>query len=165
PRARPGRSGRSRLARGGCMLTGQLGRRPLLTLLLTIQTRLTTPGALEVVTHVEAQPAEPLDFELDHVAVLESAQAAVVGAGGENVAGLQRVDRRDPLDAARDLVGHVTGVEVLLELAIDPQLYLESVRIAHLVGGDDVGADGREGVARLHLVERVAGRRQATRGA
>mgnify|MGYP003694056147 CR=1 FL=1 len=50
---------------------------------------------------------EAVGLELDHVAVLKGAQAAVVGAGRENVAGLERMDRADPLDAARDLVRHV----------------------------------------------------------
>ena len=63
-------------------------------LLLALEARLARPGALEVVAHVEAQPAQALGLELDLVAVLERVQAAMVGAGGEDVAGLQRVDRR-----------------------------------------------------------------------
>ena len=130
-----------------------------------VEPRFPAPGALELVAHVEAQLAEPFDFQLDHVAVHERVQAAVIGAGRQNVAGLQRMDRADPLDAARDLVRHVVGVEVLLQYAVDPQPDLQLVRIADFVGGDDVGADRREGVARLHLVEHVAGRRQAARRA
>src|SRR5882724_7152755 len=34
------------------------------------------------------------------------------------------VNRRDPLETARDLVGHVAGVVVLLQLAIHPQPHL-----------------------------------------
>src|SRR5262249_13800002 len=89
---------------------GQLRRRHLLrALVLHVEARLATPGALEVVAHVEAQLAEPFGLELDHVTVLEGVEAAVVGAGRQYVAGLEGVDRADPLDAARDLVRHVVG--------------------------------------------------------
>src|SRR5262245_16904423 len=70
------------------------------------------PGALELVAHADPQPTQPLDLELDAVAVLERVQAAMIGAGRQHITGLQGVDRADELDAARDLVGHVVGVEV-----------------------------------------------------
>jgi len=89
----------------------------------------------------------------------------MIGPRGENVTRLEGVDGGDPLDAAGDLVGHVVGVEVLLQLAVDPQAHLEVEGIGHLVGGDDVGAHGREGVTRLHLVEGIAGGGQPARRA
>ena len=89
----------------------------------------------------------------------------MIGAGRQHVAGLERVDGADPLDAARDLVGHVAGVEILLEHAVDPEPHLKLMRIADFIGRDDVGAHRRKRVARLHLVEDVAGRRQAARRA
>src|SRR5438105_6878070 len=147
------------------VLSGQLRCRALELLLLPVQTSLPAPGALEVVPYVEAQPAELLGLDLDPITVLEAAQAAMVGAGRNDVAGLERVDRGDPLDAARDLVGHVTRVVVLLEIAVDPQLYLKTVRIGDLVGCHDERSDRAEGIARLHLIERVAARRQAAGGA
>ena len=104
---------------------------------------------------------EAFGLELDAVAVLEAGEAAVVGPGGEDVARLERVDARHPLDAARDLVGHVARVERLLDRAVHREPDRQLVRIRDLVRGHQVGADGREGVARLHLVERVAGRQQA----
>src|SRR5215467_4166999 len=101
---------------GGCVLSGQLRRRPFQLLFLPIEPRLTAPGALEVVADVEAQPAELLGLDLDAIAVLEPAEPAMIRAGGKNVAGIERMDRGDPLDAARNLVGHVAGVVVLLQL-------------------------------------------------
>src|SRR5206468_10038734 len=62
---------------------------------------------------------------------------------------------------ARNLVGHVARVVVLLELAVHPELDLKPVRIGDLVGRHDVRPDRAEGVARLHLVGGVAARRQA----
>src|SRR5262249_44236161 len=126
------------LLRGG-VLAAELGRRALEALVLAVELSLPRPGALEVVPHVEAQPPQPLRLQLDEVAVLEAAEPAVVGPRGEHVAGLQRVDGGDPLDAARDLVRHVARVEVLLELAVDPEPDPEVVGVADLVGRHEVG--------------------------
>src|ERR1700720_4810285 len=82
------------------VIAGRLLRR----LLMHLQAGLASPGALQLVLHVEGEPPEPVDFELDLVAVLEGVEAAVVGAGGDDIARLQGVDRGKPLDAARDLV-------------------------------------------------------------
>src|SRR5882672_3852329 len=125
---------------------GRLLRR----LLVHLQSRPPIPGALQLVLDVEGELPDAVDFELDLVAVHERVEAAMVGAGGDDVAGLQRVDRRQPLDAARDLVPHVVGVEVLHQGAVVPQPNLQFLRIADLVGSDDIGADRREGVARFH---------------
>src|SRR2546426_4253580 len=168
PRA-PGRRGPSpapacgapHLSWSGCVFPGQLRCRALELFLLPVQPGLPAPGALEVVPDVETQAAELLGLDLDPVPVLESAQAAMVRARRDDVAGVQRVDRGDPLDAARNLVGHVARVVVLLELAVHPELHLQMVRIGDLVGGHDVRPDRAEGVTRLHLVEGVATRRQA----
>src|SRR5262245_20891893 len=115
-----------RLLRG--VLTGELRRmgagEPLL---LVLQPGVTRPGALEVVAHADAQLAESFGFQLDLIAVLERAQASMIRAGRQNVAGLERVDRRHPLDAARDLVSHVVAVEVLLQRAVHPQPDLQLV--------------------------------------
>src|SRR5438445_9814933 len=116
------------------VLSGQLRCRALELLLLPVQTGLPAPGALEVVPYVEAQPAELLGLDLDPIAVLETAQAAMVGAGRDDVAGLERVDRGDPYDAARDLVRHVARAVVLLDVRVDPQLYLQPMRIGDLDG-------------------------------
>src|SRR5688572_28929634 len=60
----------------------------------------TSPGALELVAYLDAQLAEALGLELHRVAVHEARQAAMVGAGGEDVARLERVDRSHPFDRA-----------------------------------------------------------------
>ena len=105
-----------RLARRRRVAAGRLRRVSALAALgLPFQPRVARPGALEVVAHVDAQAAEPVDLELDFVAVLEGMQAAMVGAGREHVARLQSMDGADELDAARDFVRHVVGVVVLLQ--------------------------------------------------
>ena len=57
---------------------------------------------------------------------------------------------------------HVVGVEVLLQLAVDPQLDLQLLWIGHFVGGHQIWANRRKGGARLHLVEHVGGGHHTT---
>ena len=52
----------------------------------------------------------------------------MVGAGRQDVARQQRVDRRHPLDAAGDLVRHVVGVELLHHSAVVGQHDRELMR-------------------------------------
>src|SRR5262249_39551824 len=156
PPSSPALSATSRSATRGRVLARELRRRAFLSLLLTVEPRLPAPRALQIVAHVYAQFPEPLRFQLDQIAVLEAAQSSMVGARGEKIARLQRVDRGHPLDTAGNLVSHVAGIEVLLERPVHPQPDLESVRVDDLVGGDDVRPDRCERVTRLHLVERVA---------
>src|SRR5262249_13755559 len=122
---RPGNPRQHSVLAGGRVLAGQLGRRPFLLLLLPLEPCLPCPRALEAIAHAEAEPAQAVRLQLDLVAVLEGAEPPVVGAGGEDVAGLERVDGGDPLDAPGNLVRHVAGVEVLLEHRIDPEPNLE----------------------------------------
>src|SRR5215471_11316420 len=72
------------------------------SLVVHVEPRLPSPCALEPVAHVDAEPAEAFGLELDDVAVLEGAQAAVVGSGRHHVAGLEGVNGAHPFDAARD---------------------------------------------------------------
>src|SRR6266481_5221969 len=104
PRAREGGEPES-LARGR-VLAGLLRRdvrigagRLLRRLLVHLQPRPPLPGALQLVLNVEGKLPDAVDFELDLVAVHERVEAAVVGAGGNDVARLQGVDRGEPLDA------------------------------------------------------------------
>src|SRR5688572_14364108 len=54
------------------VLAGQLRRRRNLFLpVLTVEARVTAPRALELVLHVEPEPAHTFDLQLDLVAVLE----------------------------------------------------------------------------------------------
>ena len=87
----------------------------------------------------------------------------MIGAGCENIARLKIVYGRNPLDAARNLMRHVTRVVVLLERAVDPQLHLQLQRIANLVSSDQVRSDRRKRRARFHLVERIACRHHTPR--
>src|SRR5688572_32399832 len=94
---------------------GELRRRCFLLFVLPVEARVASPRALQLVLHFELEPPELLRFDLDRVAILERRQPAMVGAGREDVAGIDGVDRRHPFDTARDLVRHVVGVEVLFE--------------------------------------------------
>ncbi len=89
----------------------------------------------------------------------------MVGAGRQDVARRQRMDRADPLDAARNVVRHIVGVEVLAQHAVDPEHDLQVLRVCNLVGGHEVGADRRKGLARLHLEEAVVRGHEAARRA
>lgn len=50
----------------------------------------------------------------------------------------------------------VRGVTVLLELAVDPEPQAQRLRVGHLVGGDEPGAERVEGLAVLALVPGAA---------
>ena len=58
---------------------------------------------------------------------------------------------------------HVVGVEILLHLAIDPELDVELLRVVDFVSGDKIRADGRKSVPRLHLEKDITRRRQTAR--
>src|SRR5947208_3607464 len=108
---RRGRGARLSLLRFG-VLPGELRRRTALAALLTIEAGVATPGALQVVLHADVESTESIGLQLDHVAVHEGAEPAMIRAERDDVAGLQTMNARDPLDAARNLVGHVAGVVV-----------------------------------------------------
>ena len=107
------------------------------------------PRALERVAHVEAHAADPVDLEVHDLAVLQRTQPLVVGAAGDEVAGVQGHDARGELDQLGHQVLHVVGVVVVAELAVDPELHVDVVGVGDLVERGDAGADGREGVERL----------------
>src|SRR4051794_1693753 len=79
---------------------GLLGVRTFRSALLMLQTSDARPGAFERVAHRDVQRAAALAGELDLVAVHERIESSMIGAGCENVAGLQRMDGSDPFDAA-----------------------------------------------------------------
>src|SRR5437870_652722 len=151
-RAQAGRRERGYSLRALCVFPRELRRAPLQAFSFVLQTRVPAPGAPELIANLHVQPPQSLDLELDPVAVLERGEAPVVGAGGEHVARIERVDSADPLDAAGNLVRHVARVEILLEYAVHPKPDLQMMRVANLIGGDEVGAHGREAIARFHLV-------------
>src|SRR5258706_1304746 len=154
------------LSRRVRVLAAQLWRRRAgQPFLCVLQTGIPCPLALEVVLHAHAQPSESLGLELDPVAVLEAAEAAMVGSRRQNVPRLEGMDRTHPLDAARDLVRHVAGVEILLQLAVHPQPDLQVLRVGSLVRGHDVRPHRRERRPGFHLVEGIPGRQQAARRA
>src|SRR3546814_4939919 len=83
-------------------------------------------------TLFRSQSPDAAAVQFDHVAVLDAAESAMVGAHRQHVAGLQRVNAAHPLDAAGDVVRHVGGVVVLLEIAVDPEADADVVRVRNL---------------------------------
>src|SRR5258707_14008534 len=91
------------------VIAGRLLRR----LLMHLQAGLASPGALQLVLHVEGEPSETVDLQLDLVAVHARVEDAMVGDCSDDVARLLGVERGKPLDATRDRVRHVSGGVVL----------------------------------------------------
>src|SRR5262245_11030182 len=79
------------------------------------------PGALRRVGYVERHAADIADLHLVSVAVLQRAEALVVGAHVEHVARLDRRYRGRPGDRLGDAVGEVACVVVGAQLAADPE--------------------------------------------
>ena len=102
------------------VFAGELRGRHFQPFFLPLQPRLPCPRALEIVADLHMEPAQRLGFKLDQVPILEWVQAAMIGSQRQHVAGLQRVDRADPFDAARDFVRHVAGVVVLHQGPVHP---------------------------------------------
>ena len=61
--------------------------------LLVLQASDACPGALEIIAHCDVQRTAALTGELDLVAAHERIEPSMVGAGCENVTGVQRVNR------------------------------------------------------------------------
>lgn len=76
------------------------------------------PGSLEVVFYIDRQFSDLFDLQGDDLSILEWIKSTVVRACGNDVACLNRMDRRDPFDATWNQVSHVICVEVLLNLAV-----------------------------------------------
>jgi hypothetical protein len=77
----------SALLRRRVFAAGLLGVHAFGTALLMLQAGDARPGALLIVTHRDVQRAAAFAGELDLVAVHERIEAAMVGAGGQDVAG------------------------------------------------------------------------------
>src|SRR5665213_355292 len=135
---------------------------PLEPTLVLLQASPALPGPLQVVADGDVEPTHAFDLELHMVPVHEWVQSAVIGAGGEQVARLERVHGGDELNAARDLVRHVVGVEVLHQDAVVPESDRKVLRVGYFVGRHDEWPDRTECIPRLHLVEAVRGRRQTS---
>src|SRR5690348_287017 len=96
--------------------------------------------------------AELLDLDFDDVAGFEP-PLLLIGlaaggdtarrAGAENVAGLEP-DAGPMRDLLVDLVHHALRGRVLANIAVDPALQCEKLRIADLVRRDEIGAERRE---------------------
>src|SRR4051794_12774166 len=80
----------SRYGRGDGVFAGQLWRGPILPVFLALSARFTGPRSMQVVAHADPQAAKALRFEFDRIAVHERVQAAMVGAGRQDVTRLER---------------------------------------------------------------------------
>jgi len=107
------------------------------------------PRALERIAHVEPHAPDAVDLEVHDLAVLQRAEAFVVGATRDDVARVERHDRRGELDQLGHEVLHVVGVVVVAELAVHPELHVDVVGVRDLVDRRDARPDGRERVERL----------------
>src|SRR6185437_631326 len=96
--------------------------------------------------------AELLDLDFDDVAGFEpplfliglaAGGDATRCAGAEDIAGLEP-DARPMRDLLVDLVHHALRGRVLTDIAVDPALQREKLRIADLVGRHQIGAERRE---------------------
>ena len=110
------------------------------------------PGPVQIVPDIDRQATAALDLQLDLVAALERVQAAMVGAGGNYIAGLERMDHelRHSMHA-RNLVRHIIGVEVLHQVAVYPEFDVQILRVLELVSSHEIRPDRREGGPGLGL--------------
>ena len=83
-------------------------------------------------------------------------------AGEDDVARVQRKDRRQPLDEGGDGEDEVAGAGVLDDLAVYAAADFEVVAIGQLIGRNDFGPDGRETRERLTDAELRRGADQLT---
>ena len=102
------------------------------------------------------QDANPIDGELDRVAALEKApnlQPAAIadGAGAENLARVNRLVLRRIGENLLERKEHLPRVPRGARLAVHPDLDLERLGIADLVGGHDPGAEHIGAVEALAL--------------
>ncbi len=73
----------------------------------------------------------------------------MVGAAGDDVAGVQGHHGGGEGDQFAHPVLHVVGVVVVAQLPVVPEPHVQVVGVLDLVGGGDAGADRSEGVERL----------------
>src|SRR3954454_2985834 len=90
------------------------------------------------------QDADPLDFELDGVAVFEvpaelEATAIADGAGADELPRHQGFVFGDVLDNLLEREQHAFGNPLRAHGAVDPHFHIQMVRIADLVRGNDPG--------------------------
>src|SRR5665647_78636 len=81
------------------------------------------PCAFERIGNLQRHLTNVLDFNLDGLAVLQRAKALVVGAAGDQVAGIHGHDRGCKFDQLRNTVLHVVGIVVVAQLAVVCLLY------------------------------------------
>ena len=68
------------------------------------------PAALQRVDDIQPHAPDMLHLDLDGLAVLQGAEPLVVGAAGDDVAGIEGHDRRGELDKLGNPMLHIVGV-------------------------------------------------------
>ena len=76
----------------------------------------------------------------------DGAQALAIASHGDHIARLKGGHRGCELNGLWDVVSHVVGVIVLAQLSIHPQAGLELVGVWYLIGRDQKGPHGAEGI-------------------
>src|SRR5690349_6501014 len=94
------------------VLTGKLRCESFQPLFLPLQPSLASPSPFQIVTYLDVQATQRFGFELDQIAVLERIQTAMIGSTGEHITRLERVNRADPLDTARNFMRHIAGIVI-----------------------------------------------------
>ena len=120
---------------------------------MALDSQFARPGTLQVIPHSDAKTPQALGLQLDDVAMLKRIQSAVVRSRRQNIAGHQCLNGTDPSYAVSDAGNHLACIEVLFDLAIDPQTDLQVLGIRNFIARDDVRADRRKRIARFHLKE------------
>src|SRR6266511_6284219 len=104
------------------------------------------PLALERVAHAYPHAADLLQLDLAKLAILERAEALMVGATGNDVARVQRHDHAGELDQLWHPVLHVVGDVIVIQVAIIPEPHPQLVGVADLVRRSNTRPNGGEGI-------------------
>ena len=88
----------------------------------------------------------------------------MIGARRHHVSWFQRMYGTHPLDDSGNLVSHIAGVVVLLQVFVDPKLDRQVERIIDFVSRHQPGPHGGERVSGLHLIKGVSRWKQTSSG-
>src|SRR6185437_13638692 len=107
------------------------------------------PAALEWIAHRKLHAADFFDLDLHRLAVLQRAEPLVIGAAGDEVAGIHRHHRCGEFDELGHAMLHVVGIVIVPQLPVVPEAHDDIVWIGDLVGSRDAWTDRRERIERL----------------
>src|SRR5260221_8442074 len=97
--------------------------------LMPIDSSFARPGTSEVVFDLDSQHPHTLSLQFYDIPILEGVQAAMIGAGRDDVSRDQWVHCTQPSYAAFDVGNHLLRVEVLFDFAVHPKPNSQVLRI------------------------------------